>query len=320
MRPVSETSPLSSYVRDWRPAATTARDVIAPAPATALARLLDRADDALAEGCPLPALWHWLYFLDWPLQADLGADGHPARGHFLPPIPGRTRMFAGGRLRVRAPIEIGPPAARTSEVAGVTVKEGRTGEMLFVTVRHEIRQGGEPLLVEEQDLVYRSTPGEAPASRPGPAESRDHPPVPGEGALHQVERPESPPAPSPPWRVPFTADPVMLFRFSALTANAHRIHYDQPYTRDVEHHPGLVVHGPLLAILMAELPRLHAPERRIAALTYRFRRPVFAGEPVLVSGGPSGDGTAAALLSVTGPTAAGATGAAIRAEARVTFA
>ncbi|GAA3934761.1 MaoC family dehydratase N-terminal domain-containing protein [Actinomadura viridis] len=280
---------LAAYVRGWRPEELTATATIGPAPAAALAGLLDRAGDAPAAGDPLPPLWQWLYFLDWPAQSELGPDGHPRDGHFLPPVPDRTRMFAGGRLRVAEPLRVGADAVRTSAVTGVKVKEGRTGELLFVTVRHEFRQDGELRVTEEQDLVYRSGGGGA--------------------ARHEPRRDE--PSSAAPWLLPLEADPVLLFRFSALTANAHRIHYDLPYARDEEGYPDLVVHGPLLAVLMAELPRRHAPERRLARLGYRFRRPVFAAEPVLVTGVPGG---AAARLSVAG--AAGT----VRAEAEAEFA
>jgi hydroxyacyl-ACP dehydratase HTD2-like protein with hotdog domain len=266
------TENLAAHVSGWSPGAQSMTDELPPGPAAALAGVLDQPEDAPGPGDRLPPLWHWLYFLEWPQQSALGTDGHPAHGHFLPPIPNRTRMFAGGRLRVHAPIEVGRPAVRTSTLAGVDVKQGRTGELLFVTVRHEIRQADEPCVTDEQDLVYRS--GSAPArQKPDVRREPDTRPV--------------PPSPDP-WKLPLAADPPLLFRFSALTANAHRIHYDQPYTRDVEGYPGLVVHGPLLAVLMAELPRRNAPERRVAGLTYRFHRPVFAGEPVLVTGGLDG--------------------------------
>ncbi|MFI0354917.1 MaoC family dehydratase N-terminal domain-containing protein [Actinomadura sp. 9N407] len=280
---------LSECVRDWRPGELTASEVIAEAPAARLAGVLGRAGDAPAAGEPLPPLWHWLYFLDWPAQPELGADGHPADGHFLPPIPSRTRMFAGGRLRVDAPLDVGASAVRTSGLADVKVKQGRSGELLFVTVRNEYRQHGELRVTEEQDLVYRSGGG-------GPAR-------------HELVSDAA--TSDAPWQSPLRADPVLLFRFSALTANAHRIHYDRPYATEVEHYPELVVHGPLLAVLMAELPRTHAPERRLTSLTYRFRRPVFAGEPVLVTGEPEAGTARLAVADAAGT---------VRAEAQAEFA
>ncbi|MEV1246500.1 hypothetical protein ACIBO2_20910 [Nonomuraea sp. NPDC050022] len=258
---------LLDYLRDWHPKPVTSEDVISPQPAAALAAVLD-APPTAGEALPLP--WQWLYFLEWPPQTALGLDGHPAEGHFLPPIPHRRRMIAGGRMRARRGLEMGRPAVRTAELTAVTPKEGRTGELLFVTVRCEYRQGGELRLVDEQDLVYRSDP---PTEGAAPSETL---PPPGAGPTDADAA----------WRLAVTATPPLLFRFSALTANAHRIHYDQRYCTDVERYPGLVVHGPLLAVLMAELPRRHALGRRITGLTYRLRRPVFEGEPFVVTGSP----------------------------------
>ncbi|MEV6150628.1 hypothetical protein AB0L53_09840 [Nonomuraea sp. NPDC052129] len=286
---------LLDYLRDWQPKPVTSEDVISPQPAAALAAVLD-APPTAGEALPLP--WQWLYFLEWPPQAALGLDGHLAEGHFLPPIPHRRRMIAGGRMRARRGLEMGRPAVRTAELTAVTPKEGRTGELLFVTVRYEYRQGGELRLVDEQDLVYRSDPpteGTAPGETLPPAEGATPGgtlPQPGEPAPAAASAPASAGADASPadadaaWRLAVTATPPLLFRFSALTANAHRIHYDQRYCADVERYPGLVVHGPLLAVLMAELPRRHALGRRITGLTYRLRRPVFEGEPFVVTGSP----------------------------------
>lgn len=270
---------LLDYLRDWHPNPVTSEDVISPQPAAALAAVLD-APPAAGEALPLP--WQWLYFLEWPPQAALGLDGHPTRGHFLPPIPHRRRMIAGGRMRARRGLEMGRPAVRTAELTAVTPKEGRTGELLFVTVRYEYRQGGELRLVDEQDLVYRSDP---PAEEATPGETL---PQPGEPASAPVPAlaDAGAGAAEAAWRLAVTVAPPLLFRFSALTANAHRIHYDQRYCTDVERYPGLVVHGPLLAVLMAELPRRHTLGRRITGLTYRLRRPVFEGEPFVVTGSP----------------------------------
>lgn len=272
---IDEMTGLARHLTDWKPEPATARDTITPLPAKALAAVLDVPDTAPRPGRPLPPLWHWLYFHDAPAQRDLGADGHPAHGRFLPPLPERTRMFAGGRLRIEAPLIVGAPAERHSRLADVTVKQGRTGELAFVTVRHEIHQDGELKLVDEQDLVYRSGPRPPvlPAPAPGPARSGP-----------RVE-------PTTQWQLALTADPVMLFRFSALTANSHRIHYDAPYARDVEGYPGLVVHGPLLVLSMLEPLRREGRTEGITAVTYRLRRPVFAGDPVVVTGEPEGAGT-----------------------------
>jgi len=179
-------------------------------------------------------------------------------------------MWAGGRCEMARPLRLGEPAERIGSLGAVTVKQGRTGEMLFVTERREFRQHGRVCLVEEQDIVYRSgrTRGQ-------------HPAVLDESAS---------PRPDSPWQLPLRTDPALLFRFSALTANAHRIHYDAPYCRDEEGYPGVVVHGPLLALFMLELPRRHAPDRPVRSLSYRLRRPVFAGEHLIACGTPAGAG------------------------------
>lgn len=269
---------LSTYLTDWEPGPITDTDALPPEPARALAAVLE-TPSSLVTDAELPPLWHWVYFLDWPPHGALAPDGHPTRGHFLPPIPDRRRMFAGGRLTVARPLALGQPAERTSSLAGVTVKHGRSGEMAFVTVRSEFRQDGALRLVEEQDYVYRS--GESSAKNPHAQRSR--------------ERPTS----TSRWQQEFTGDPVRLFRFSALTANAHRIHYDEPYAREIESYPGLVVHGPLLAMLMSELARGNRTDRRVSSVDYRFRSPVFAGDPVLVTGDAHGD--SARMAVVTAP-------------------
>jgi hydroxyacyl-ACP dehydratase HTD2-like protein with hotdog domain len=283
-------------IEGWAPGPQETTDTLHPGPAEALAGLLRTGpvgtgpvDPAVVEpavpGSELPPLWHWLYFLDRPAQTDLGPDGHPLGGHFLPPIPDRRRMFAGGRFTLHSPLHIGETVTRRSELASTALKQGRSGEMLFVTVRHRfLDAGGTERAVEELDLVYRS--GD-PSTRP-PQPSFD---------------PPAPPSPvGSPWTLPLTADPVLLFRFSALTYNAHRIHYDETYTKEVEGHPGLVVHGPLLAILCLELPRRAG--HKVTELSFRARSPVYAGQPFVVTGSPDGDLAVAAPGGVTAMTAA----------------
>jgi hydroxyacyl-ACP dehydratase HTD2-like protein with hotdog domain len=254
---------LGAHVVDWRPGPVTSADELPPGQADALSAVFDRPP---AEGV-LPPLWHWLYFLDWPAHRDLGEDGHPRAGHFLPPIPDRRRMFAGGRLEVHRPLALGTPAERVSSLGEIAVKQGSTGEMMFVTVRHEISQGSRLCVVDEQDIVYRS----------GEDEGRR-----GMLSLSTDEAPASDAA----WQLALRPDSRLLFRISALTANAHRIHYDEPYVRDVEGYPGLVVHGPLLVLLMLELVR----DKQIRSLSYRLRSPVFAGEHLRALGSPENGG------------------------------
>jgi hydroxyacyl-ACP dehydratase HTD2-like protein with hotdog domain len=199
--------------------------------------------------------------------AEIGPDGHPLAGPFLPPLPERRRMFVGGSLKMTAPVRFGAELTRRSEVIRVEAKTGGTGEMLFVRVRDTYTAAGEQLMVEERQLMYRSgNAGGAPA------------PPPGSGPPAAVEAP---------WQLEFRADPVALFRFSALTYNAHRIHYDAAYAREVEGYPDLVVHGPLLALLTLELPRRAG--RTVSEFTFAARRPAFATHQLLVHGTPARD-------------------------------
>jgi 3-methylfumaryl-CoA hydratase len=262
---------LRDIARTWRPGPEQATDALDPGPSAALSAVLGLPRPAATAGEPLPPLWHWLHFLRWPPQQELGTDGHPRDGHFLPPMPRRRRMFAGGRLDVLSPLTLGRDAELTSRVSGVEAKQGRSGPLLFVTVRNEYRQGGELCVTEEQDLVYRSGGGA---------------PVPAGTVPDTVNAPVD----DAPWQSPWTTGPALLFRFSALTANAHRIHYDAPYAMGTEGYPGLVVHGPLLVLSMLELVRREAPQRTVRSLSYRLRRPVFCGERLLTcgEGGPAG--------------------------------
>jgi 3-methylfumaryl-CoA hydratase len=224
-------------------------------------------------GQPLPPLWHWLYFLEARPAPELGPDGHAARGGFLPPVPLPRRMWAGGRVDFRGPIVIGEAIRKESEIVSVEAKRGKSGGLVFVTVRHSVFGAGtEPATVEEHDIVYRE------AAKPGESAAPPRP-APAHGAWRRTVRP----------------DPVLLFRFSALTFNGHRIHYDQPYATGVEGYPGLIVHGPLQAMLLLELCRRFAPTRRLARFAYRALSPVFDTGPFTVDGDPAADGATAAL-------------------------
>lgn len=298
---------LADLLAGWNPGSVEQAGQITAEPASTLAGLLDCPSPVARQGDPLPPLWQWVYFLDRPPQRDLGPDGHLATGPFMPPLPHRRRMFAGGRMDCRAPIRAGDEITRRGDMSGWTVKHGRTGALLFVTLRYSFTRGSTVLAVEEQDLVYRSDPpggtGEGVAGE-GAAGHSPAPPVP-PGAADRAH-PADPPAG---WRLDLCPDPVLLFRFSALTYNAHRIHYDAPYATSVEGHPGLVVHGPLLALLCLELPRRHAPDRAISRLSFRARRPLYSGQWLTVSGGTAeggaemqaaaGDGTRAMTATAT---------------------
>ncbi|MFC5994093.1 MaoC family dehydratase N-terminal domain-containing protein [Pseudonocardia hispaniensis] len=263
---------LAEHVAGWAPRPVEVSTRLDRWPSAAFAALLDQPSPVEVDGDPLPLGWHWFHHLEHPAQADLGDDGHPAHGHFLPPIPDRRRMFAGARLEVHEPLRIGAQVVRRSSLLEVTPKHGRSGEMLFLTVRHEYLQDGAVALTEEQDIVYRSQrPGSAPATAPAPVAA------------------EPPPADPRVWRMRLDPDPALLFRFSALTYNAHRIHYDQTYVTGVEGYPGLVVHGPLLALLLLELPRRNAPDRPVGTFEFRLTRPAFAGVPVIAEATPDGE-------------------------------
>ncbi|MDB5724625.1 MAG: 3-methylfumaryl-CoA hydratase [Novosphingobium sp.] len=247
----------------WVGKTETAVDVLDPVRSNALRAALGEAAP-LAAGDELPLLHHWLYF--WNVQPPhaLGADGHPAKGGFLPPVSLPRRMWAGGRLKFLAPLKLGETVARISTILKVETKVGRSGTLVFVTVRHELTGGTGLALSEEQDLVYREAA--APGSIPAPAASG--------------------PEPVATWRSDVLPDPVLLFRYSALTMNGHRIHYDRPYAIGEEAYPGLVVHGPLQATLLVDLANRHAG-KPITGFDFRGQAPAFDGTLLNVCGDPT---------------------------------
>jgi 3-methylfumaryl-CoA hydratase len=289
-------SELASSLSGWAPVPVEWSDRVSSWSVEAFAGLLDQPSplDGEERGAPvLPPMWHWFGFLAHPAQAELGADGHPAAGRFLPPIPHRRRMFAGARWRQQRPLPVNELVTCRSSVTSVEVKTGRSGEMAFVTVRNEFSTGGELAVLEEQDIVYRSQP-DPPAGTGSPAPAASPAP-----SAPSVE-PERPAAEH---ELLLRPDAALLFRFSALTYNAHRIHYDQPYATAVEGYPGLVVHGPLLALLALELPRRHRPELTVTEFHYRLRRPAFADTTLRAWSAPAGpDGSVElATGAVDGP-------------------
>lgn len=247
----------------WLGRTEAVEDDISLAPALAAAATLDDTATRFGMGDPLPPLWHWFYFLPRAPQARLGSDGHPERGGFMPPIPHPRRMFAGARLRFHQPLIIGRPARREAVIRDVTQKSGRAGSLAFVSVGYSFVQDDVVCIEEEQDIVYRE---------PGP-------PIPA------PERVELPPAPAGAWARIVMPDSRLLFRFSALTFNAHRIHYDRPYAME-EGYPGLVVHGQLTAALLLELVRHHTP-RPLTAFSFRGLAPLFDLAPFLLVATPA---------------------------------
>ena len=260
----------------WVGRQQTRHDRIVVPPLQALAATLDWPDAPWVDGTPLLPLWHWLFFLPLHRASELGPDGHARRGGFLPPLPLPRRMWAGGRLEFHAPLRVGDAVERRSTIEAVSLKTGRSGPLAFVTVRHAVHAGGapDPALVEWHDIVYR------PARRPGdPEPPPRHPP--------QAEGTD--------WQRALTPDEVLLFRYSALTFNGHRIHYDRRYVTEVEGYPGLVVHGPLVITLLLDLLRRRMPAADLAALRYQAVRPCFDGRLLRLNGRPSADGRSVAL-------------------------
>ena len=262
-----------AHLQSWEGNTETLADDITAAPVRALQATLDRDDAPPAQGDALPPLWHWLYFLPQPRQSALGPDGHPLRGGFLPPVPLPRRMWAGGRLHWQPgnPLLLGDAVTRTSRIVSVQHKAGRTGDLLFVGVRHEIGNANGLALTEEHDIVYRANPqlGDmVPSPQAAPKNAQQH----------------------TGWMRDITPDDVLLFRYSALTFNGHRIHYDRRYVTGVEGYPGLVVHGPLIATLLVDLLRRQMPGARLASFEFRAVRPVFDVAPFKLHGSPSADG------------------------------
>jgi len=229
-------------------------------PMLALAAALD-SETAPADTDDILPLAHWLCFPPATRQSQMGPDGHPRRGDFLPPLPQPRRMWAGSEIRFLAPIAIGDTLRKTSRIADIAEKAGKTGNLIFVTVAHEFERDGKTLLTETQNLVYRDdpAPGEtAPPPKPAPAKAD--------------------------WSERHAPDPVLLFRYSAVTFNAHRIHYDEPYARTVEGYPGIIVHGQLTATLMLRAFQKHNPGLRPTAFSFRAVKPLFSGAPFFVEG------------------------------------
>lgn len=251
---------------DWIGRRETRADHVTATPIAALAATLDRHDPPPADGDPLPPLWHWLYFLPLYRQSDVGPDGHARRGGFMPPIPLPRRMWAGSRFTFAAPLHVGEAITRESRIVDVRTKEGRSGPLVFVVVRHEVANAQGVAIVEEHDVVYRA------AAQPRERAS---------------DAPRAPTGPT--WSREIRPDPVLLFRYSALTFNGHRIHYDRTYVTQTEGYPGLVVHGPLIATLLIELLRRHRSHARLAAFTFRAVSVLFDTAPFSVNGRAVGE-------------------------------
>jgi 3-methylfumaryl-CoA hydratase len=243
----------------WVGRKETVRERIAPERVAALAATLG-IDGGFSAGGLLPPGWHWIFFNPFVPRHALGNDGHPKRGGFLPPVTLPRRMWAGGRLTYDKPLTIGGEAVRESTIRKVEVKSGRAGRLVFVTVSHVIDCGEGPRITEEQDIVYReaAVPGTpAPAPSPAPADAT--------------------------WSEEVKPDTVLLFRYSALTSNGHRIHYDQQYARGEENYPDLVVHGPLTATLLQGFATRHGG-KPVRSFEFRGMSPLFVTSPFQLQG------------------------------------
>ena len=252
----------SHQLMAWIGRTETLQDVVTAAPLRMLRGTLDMHAQSLPS--ELPPLWHWLFFLPAALQSEIGPDGHPRRGGFLPPVPLPRRMWAGGQLEFFFPLRLGDEIQRVSTIDDVKLKSGRSGDLCFVRVRHEVSTANGLALREFHDIVYRPQPlpgAAAPAYETAPAD-------------HSAER--------------VTPDAVLLFRYSALTFNGHRIHYDRPYVTGTEGYPGLIVHGPLMATLLAGLATRRSAGRIAKAFSFRALKPVFDLHPFELCGHADG--------------------------------
>jgi len=250
-------------LRPWIGKDEVRHDVLSPGHARLMAATLGLSPSGCAVGAPLPPLWHWIYFLDAAPPDQLGRDGHPMRGGFLPPVPLANRMWAGSRLVFHTPLPLGATVERRSRVESVELKQGQSGELVFVTVLHEILLDGRVAISEHQDLVYKESapPGLVVASPKVPE------------ARHSK---------------PFSPTSTTLFRYSALTFNGHRIHYDVDYCREVEGYANLVVHGPLNATLLAAFAEEIAG-RPVTAFSCRGVMPSLLGQALTVNAAPVGE-------------------------------
>ncbi|MDR2281261.1 MAG: MaoC family dehydratase N-terminal domain-containing protein [Gordonia sp. (in: high G+C Gram-positive bacteria)] len=272
---------------DWEPHTVTTDEYIDPTPVAALAALFDDGLPAPAVGDRLPALWHWVALARWARSSQISVDGHPFRGAFLPPIELPRRMFAGGAVDFHAPLRVGDTTTRESRVVDVVEKDGRSGRLAIVTVVTTLHTpAGEPAVVETQNLIYREAPL---AARPRPFPETITDLVPG-GAPFTARDDVG---------FDFHTDPTLLMRFSAATANAHRIHYDWPYATGAEGYPGLVVHGPLMSLALAEAHRLSS-DRAIARITHRNSAPLFCGQPAWLRPEDTAEGRTVALVGPGG--------------------
>jgi len=256
-----------AHLKTWIGKTETLHDVVTLFPVQALATTFNQSTQ-YKEGDVLPELWHWLYFLPNAPMAEVGPDGHPKRGGFLPPVPLPRRMWAGSRLTWHHPLKVGDKITRHSSIASVEHKSGRSsGDLIFVTVKHEISNAQGLAISEEHDIVYRPVPKDT------------------DQLAAPVIIDET-----PDWHNEIIPSEVLLFRYSALTFNGHRIHYDRKYVNEVEIYPGLIVHGPMIATMLVELLHENLPKRRLKHYEFKAIRPLFDIHHFAVNGKVQEDG------------------------------
>lgn len=246
--------------------------------AQGLAALLDKPDTP-HEGEPMGLMDHWCFFKPRVRQSEVGPDGHPKRGGFMPPVPLPRRMFGGFRTTYHKPLILGEMMRKEAMIKAVQIKSGQTGTLVICTVSNRFSGASGLAIEEEHDFVYRDNP---------PKDAKDSSGNSGKTAVAPEDFEFS--------RV-ITPDPVMLFRYSACTFNSHRIHYDYKYVTEIEGYPSLIVHGPLIATFLMELSLANNPDRKVRSYTFQARSPLFENNPFTVAGKPSGDGSA--LWSIT---------------------
>lgn len=271
---------------DWQPHTVVTDELLDPGPVAALASIFDDGLPAPAPGDPLPPLWHWVALPRWSPSSQISIDGHPFRGSFLPPVELPRRMFAGGSAEFAGTLCVGDTVRREATVESVTEKNGRSGKLVIVVTSTTLfAPDGTPAVVEKQNLVYReaaAASGTPPSPEPAAAMVPAGPPIIADGERRWALR----------------TDPTLLMRFSAATANAHRIHYDWPYATGVEGYPALVVHGPLMTLALLETHRLDGDVRPIGSLSHRVSAPLFCGQSAQLVATPTPTGT---TVEVIGP-------------------
>lgn len=255
----------------WIGRKQSVKDVIRPEPIKLLAATLDRKDTPMDQGAVISPTWLWLFFLEGALMSELGLDGHAERGGFLPPVPLPRRMWAGCKLISHNPIEIGCEVERISTIKNLSIKHGRTGDLVFVVVEHRNHSNNNLCVTEEHNIVFREMPRTN--------ENSKHNNLDADNIIHK----------KPQWSRTIHPDPVLLFRYSALTFNGHRIHYDRAYCIDEERYPGLVVHGPLTMTLLLDLLGRNLPHAIVREVNCRAVSPLFDSASFTVHGCVDGD-------------------------------